>query len=313
MTKPSRKTNPAICAPINRCIYCGATDCDLSKEHIIPYALDGESYLPKASCKSCANITHRFELTCARSVFGNFRMRHKVQTRHKNERPDLIAVRVLQPDGNEREVLIPPEEYPNQQFYYIYREAGLLRGIPSNLVSPEWRVGSAASMNDLVAFEKKHGGKFAFVQRFYPVEFARLIAKIGYCYAVGTLGLGAFTPLVVDLILGRTEHFAPLIGSTWGFLGPLQIAATHTLSFGGRTINDRTFIIVNVRLFAITNSPSYHVVVGEVESPEQYDSLMKDVFNDEAIEAALATAKPAPVGKFITGIKELHDLKKPPG
>jgi hypothetical protein len=65
--------------PVGRCIYCGVSY-DLREEHIVPFSLGGVLILPKASCRKCENITHRFEYTCARQVFGKLTVRHNLAT-----------------------------------------------------------------------------------------------------------------------------------------------------------------------------------------------------------------------------------------
>ena len=52
------------------CIYCGSTN-ELSNEHIVPYALEGVHVLKDSSCKSCADLTKKFELDVARKLWGD--------------------------------------------------------------------------------------------------------------------------------------------------------------------------------------------------------------------------------------------------
>lgn len=52
--------------PVGRCIYCGISDRPLGREHIIPYGLDGDLILPRASCGDCSASTSRFERNCLR-------------------------------------------------------------------------------------------------------------------------------------------------------------------------------------------------------------------------------------------------------
>ncbi len=62
MAKPGnrlRVASPAhVFDPVGRCIYCGrGPDAKLTKEHIIPYGLNGHLILPAASCEICAAKT----------------------------------------------------------------------------------------------------------------------------------------------------------------------------------------------------------------------------------------------------------------
>src|SRR5215469_3620134 len=87
-----------VYAPVNRCIYCGATE-TLGKEHIIPRSLAGMLILPRASCRTCERTTSGFELTVARRIYGNFRMKHDLPSYRKDERPTHIPLEFTQDDG----------------------------------------------------------------------------------------------------------------------------------------------------------------------------------------------------------------------
>ena len=88
---------------IGYCIYCGANESDLSKEHIVPLALGGNMALPKASCSKCAVITSQFERFCARKVLGPFRVRTGAPTRRPNLRPTNLPLGLIDLDGGRRE------------------------------------------------------------------------------------------------------------------------------------------------------------------------------------------------------------------
>ncbi len=88
--------------PVGRCIYCGTTEGTLSKEHIVPYALNGNWVLPKASCKKCSAITQKYEDACLRIMFKPLRTRLGMQSRRR--RQEDIEVEVVHHDGR-RETL----------------------------------------------------------------------------------------------------------------------------------------------------------------------------------------------------------------
>jgi hypothetical protein len=67
--------------PVGQCIYCGSTK-GLTDEHIFPKFLWGRAVLPKASCECCRRLTSAFELTCARFIFGRFRVVRDLPTDH---------------------------------------------------------------------------------------------------------------------------------------------------------------------------------------------------------------------------------------
>jgi hypothetical protein len=73
--------SPTVYPAANRCIYCGATDVELRREHVIPFGLGGNIIFPRSSCKECERITGAFEQFCLRSMMGNFRVRYDFPTR----------------------------------------------------------------------------------------------------------------------------------------------------------------------------------------------------------------------------------------
>ena len=67
---------------VGHCIYCLADSVPLSREHIVPYALNGELVLPKAeSARPCHRITG-YELE--RNVLEEHLPQHKGQDWHED-------------------------------------------------------------------------------------------------------------------------------------------------------------------------------------------------------------------------------------
>lgn len=94
-----------------------------------------------------------------------------------------------------------------------------------------------------------------------PISFARLIAKIGYGYAVAQLELGAFAPLVLDDILGEGATVGTWVGcpDETGFDPPIPEGHACQVSIG-----DDGFVRSYVRLFAEHRTPEYLVVAGRI-------------------------------------------------
>jgi hypothetical protein len=80
--------------PLGSCINCGETDpTQLTDEHIVPLALlpkGGDWFLPKSSCKACADITKRFERQVCGEMFGALREGEILE-------PDLSLLLVVVP------------------------------------------------------------------------------------------------------------------------------------------------------------------------------------------------------------------------
>src|SRR6266581_7022579 len=174
---------------VGRCIYCGTTTRKLGDEHIIPYALNGGMLLPKASCEDCAKVTHRYEHTVARRIFGHFRIRYKVQSRRPERRPTHITVGTLMPDGSRGTVKVPVDEHPTMLFVYKFDQATILRGLPPEVEDFRWvpiNISSKKELDDFIA--KYHWDRLVTLLP-VPVEFARMLAKIAYSFVVGEFGL----------------------------------------------------------------------------------------------------------------------------
>src|SRR4051812_29094937 len=95
--------------PIGRCIYCDSTD-GLTKEHIIPLALDGNLELPDASCPSCQKETHAFGGHVSGRMLKAFRTEFNIRSRRR--RPEKIRVPTLSPEGKQAFRDIKMEEHP---------------------------------------------------------------------------------------------------------------------------------------------------------------------------------------------------------
>src|SRR5687768_9904325 len=98
-------------APVGRCIYCNKVD-DLRREHIIPYALGSNIFLPKATCGKCAKITGKFEQQVMRGPMWPVRVLRKLQSRTKHNEAATTEQLMIVKDGEERLVELPLEEFP---------------------------------------------------------------------------------------------------------------------------------------------------------------------------------------------------------
>src|SRR5258705_11525776 len=76
---------------IGECIYCGSTR-GLTREHAVPYGLNGAWTLHDASCDVCAGITQRFERDTLKSLLPAVRTVLAMQTRRPKERPKTLPL-----------------------------------------------------------------------------------------------------------------------------------------------------------------------------------------------------------------------------
>jgi hypothetical protein len=111
--------------PVGRCIYCGSTE-DLTDEHIFPRFLWGSAVLPKASCERCRRLTKEFEQTCARFIFGRFRVVHGLPTDHPRQRPSHLSIEIEQ-NGNIQNFDAPIADYPGAPLFLLtWAKPGIL-------------------------------------------------------------------------------------------------------------------------------------------------------------------------------------------
>jgi hypothetical protein len=252
---------------VNCCVYCRNKEQKLGDEHIIQLSMNGWLILPDASCYCCADITKRYEQAVARDIFGNFRMIHKVRTRHKKQRPTHLSIGTLLPDGTKgtKQVLI--SEFPTMLFVYKFGEARILSFLESQNKVFKWEPVSIFNNQMLDDFIQKHhwDRHVSFVTK--PLELARTLAKIGYSYAVAELGLNSFhvLPNTIDTILNRTDDVFYSVGGDWEIPAP-NASAEHLLELKFLIEkNGEVFIIVDIRLFPAFETPQYHVVVGKFD------------------------------------------------
>lgn len=279
---PTRDTKHKHFAAPGACIYCGATG-DLTDEHIIPFSLAGIMIFRDASCRACAKITHAFEYTCGRRVFGDFRMRHKLPTRRKKDRPTHIAIGTKLPDGQKGVAAIPVEEYPAPTMVYAFGQANLLAGFRPGTGIFKWEALIISSHEEMTAAQKKYNWDTITKLTALPKEYARMLAKIAHSFAVAHLGLDSFRPLAVDVILGESHDFGDVVGGSLD-VPPHVPDAGHLLVLHWYIAHTRFFIVVEIRLFASIGTPTYHVVVGEVHGQENIAAFVQKHGEGQPIE-----------------------------
>lgn len=245
---------------IGECIYCGTTS-SLSKEHAIPYGLNGPWTLLRASCTRCSDITHRFERDTLRSLLSPVRTILAMQTRRPSLRPKTFAM-VLESNGVQRTIQVPSNEFPLYLPAPVFLPPGCLTGAP-----PSQRLSTQLSFLHLAGptleeVVQRHAADFAGARlSFSPADFARTLAKIAFTAAVYILGTAPFTQTPIRrVILGEDSSVGHWVGSAIG--EPVNEAkGLHAMKLRA----SGTDIHVNLRLFAQFGAPEYHVVLGPAD------------------------------------------------
>lgn len=255
---------------IGFCIYCGDRNSRLSDEHIVPFGLGGNSLiLPLSSCKRCAEITSKFELDCLRSAYGLFRGKIGAPTRRPKKRNPHLRISIgkrgvtglFEPNG----VHIDSSLSDLPLFYItpLMEPPGILLGKQpcSTWTGKFWTLISEGADLSRIQ-ENKEGLHLCSIN---PLSFSRMLAKIGYAYAIAKLGTLAFRPLILDLILGRSEMMTHWIGGQSNVPPPTPADEIHQIRSAWATLHNTTYLIVTIRLFSSIGSPEYIVVVGTRE------------------------------------------------
>lgn len=272
-----------ILPPVGRCIYCLATK-GLTDEHVIPFSLGGKLVLPKASCAQCNKITHKFEGAVARRVFGQFRAAYSVQTRRPGERPNFVQIRTK--SGKLK--WIPIEEVPDVLFVPKSYEPEIILGMKSP--NPwggqgTWAIGGERT--DYLKFRETHDWDGSVSVNTHPWNFGRMLAKVAHSYAVARLGIENFRPLLTDIIKGKVQNLAVLIGTETKHHD--AGAHMHTLflySLRMKEDSGSLYVAAEVRLFADHNLPKYIVVVGVLDEGYTVNTLTEKPLYTQAIEYA---------------------------
>ena len=253
---------PSNARDIGKCIYCGLVADNLSREHAVPYGLNGPWTLLRASCTTCAGVTHRFERDTLRGLLPTIRSVLAMQTRHPENRPQNFPL-VVETVGVQNTIHVLPTEFPLYLPTPVFPQPGVLTGASFSPDIP-------FELNFLhiagPSFEKvalQHGVDFVGTRlTFSPDEFARTLAKIAFCAAVYALGLAPFTNSPIRrVILGADRCIGHWVGS-WTGEQVNEATGLHAMQIRARG----TEIHVILRLFAQFNAPEYHIVLGNADS-----------------------------------------------
>lgn len=252
---------PTNARDVGECIYCGFVGDSLSKEHAIPYGLNGPWTLLRASCPRCADITHRFERDTLRGLLPAIRTVLAMETRRRKRRPASIPL-VLESDGVKNTVQVSPTEFPLYLPTPLFPPPGILTGTP-----PSPKISVEISFLHIAgpSFEevgRRYGVDFVGTRlTFSPQEFVRTLAKIAFTAAVYTLGIKPFTHTPIRrAILGEDPCVGHWVGSWTG--EPMNEAkGLHAIQV--RASGSDVHVIL--RLFAQFGTPEYHVVLGSAD------------------------------------------------
>ncbi len=215
----SREMTTNIIHRINRmeipsfgeCIYCGARadDVELTDEHIIPLSLGGNAVILDGSCEACARETSKLENEIAHKVLWEFRAHVKAPTRRKKKRPTELPFTYSVAGGEKQTKTVPIEDHPFFVPMPIWGRPGLLVDKQPATEFEHYKAhvfySVPPNIKQTLALEDGVLAEIPFPEfRIDHELYARGLAKIAYCDAVGRFGLHKFRRLrIADLILGK--------------------------------------------------------------------------------------------------------------
>jgi len=249
-------------ATIGKCIYCGKTDQSLSDERIVPYGLNGEWILGRASCKGCRQITSGFETDVQRNCLLETRAKLGLRTRRRHNRPKEFSLFVKR-DHQEEEIRVPIQEHLTLMMLPLFKLPAYLderpyeRGI--DLVVPPTVVQIGGPPIEEIG-KKYRPQSISSRVKYQPTAFARLLAKIAYGFAVAEFGLDKIQEVyVLPAMKGESED----IGKWVGCANDIKIGIANSIHVIRISVLDHE-ILGRIKLFAQFDTPEYLVVVGSL-------------------------------------------------
>lgn len=250
-----------VLSPIGFCIYCGRepdTAGPLTREHIIPEALNGDLILPDASCKPCCVVTSRFELQFARTMYGSVRWREGFQSkRNRRKREHTRPVLYYDAKGTETTVQVHADQYPGLYLAPVLSPPGYLTGAEPTDLNPPFELVMVGDLSQIDAI-RNGAPHLGLKQSFDWNAFNRTLAKIalGFAYHVHP----RLDPWLRDIILGKSGAYSHLIGGRSAIVrGDQDYGAVSLVGHNGKKL-----VMVELYLLGGRLGP-YDVIAGELE------------------------------------------------
>lgn len=260
-----------------KCIYCYDPSPALTDEHVIPYALAANTLiLEKSCCKTCQEIIQPYEQEVLKKQLGIFRAQVDAPTRNKKDRPTEARLHFFEANAEGELVrnlgsrLMPIGEIPVMFSLWASPPPRLLR-VPNQPIDENggpWTFVEKDVANSLcraVGEEKGVSHVAMKVGEVNRLHYLRSLAKTAHAFAVATLGLDAFEPLLLDLILNRSNDVAEYVGDS-NVDSPFDLHPAHTLQIAIGEAADgpaKGYLISRIQLYPMLNSPAHLVVLGK--------------------------------------------------
>lgn len=250
------------------CIYCGSTK-QLSREHVVPYALGGTLTIAQGSCEECRKKTHAFETDV---LTGPLRMVRYIQnlpssTKHRSV-PKTVEFSVKLGDGTVQPIEVPIAKAPIFLAFYEFGDPKFLdpsRG--ENLQTWGLVTGSYGQDPSRVLSELSAKGMTVVPPPSRPMAFARMIAKIAYCLAFvqGHIKKLENPCGLVKAFMAEPDTIGRFVGSV---PPPFTKYEGVRIRIATRVIESERIAYTEIQLFADSGAPTYLVVLGRIKDGE---------------------------------------------
>jgi hypothetical protein len=250
------------------CIYCGSTE-QLSREHVVPYALGGTLIITEGSCEACRKKTHTFETDV---LTGPMRMVRYIQnlpssTKHRSV-PKLVKLFVKLGDETEQRIEVPIAKAPIFLAFCEFGEPKYLdpsRG--TNLETRSVVTGSYGQDPSQLLSELSAKGMTIVGPPMRPVAFARMIAKIAYCFsfAQGHIRKLENPSELIKAFMEEPDTIGRFVGS---IPPPFTKYEGVGIRFANKVLESERIAYAEVQLFAASGAPTYVVVLGRIKDGE---------------------------------------------
>jgi hypothetical protein len=176
----------------------------------------------------------------------------------------VFPVRVLSGQEQQR-IEISGNDLPLLYPAFTFPVASLLSGRPAG-ANVDINISFHYVQEEVVEFSKRHSAWET--PNVYPVDFARMLAKIAHAYVASELTLDGFSPLLDRMIIDDNGT----VGELLNFVGTdteTPPATSDLLTIGWQKNiyeSGNKLVITTIRLFPFLGTPVYHVVTGKWES-----------------------------------------------
>jgi hypothetical protein len=183
-------------------VYCPPTENvspeNLTTEHIIPFGFGGQLILPNASCKVHQKATSKVEDFILRKYLNALRSHLSLPSRKPAQRPDGYVLKLRRGTHSWKQKVKLADHPGFVRFMMFVDPPGCVIGRPREQETWSIRFIDAQIFPDInLRLGRLGADSFEDAVTIKAMDLARLIAKIGHCFAVAELGFNAFEEMYV--------------------------------------------------------------------------------------------------------------------